>query len=215
MPWLLNLATRLLARSLNMPEPLVHSTGVFVFAQVQAVENSVGRTLCPSASPRRLLAWCRQARLVRQPPNRRTTMISSSQLLRRALLADAIFSGAGALAMALGRRRARRAARSAGGVVARNRPVPDRLYGAGRLARHACSRCRNSLVAIVIAGNAAWTIASIALLFSAASVSRTLLGEASSSWPRRLVTGVPWPSCNMLACAEAAIGWRPIGVRAR
>ena len=45
--WLLDLATRLLARSLNMPEPLVHDTGVFVFAQVQAVETSVGRTLCP------------------------------------------------------------------------------------------------------------------------------------------------------------------------
>ena len=47
MPWLLNLATRLVARSLNMPEPLLHSTGVFVFAHVQAVETSVGRTLCP------------------------------------------------------------------------------------------------------------------------------------------------------------------------
>jgi hypothetical protein len=46
-PWLLNLATRLLARTLNMPEPLVHHTGVFVFAHVQAVENSVGKTLCP------------------------------------------------------------------------------------------------------------------------------------------------------------------------
>ena len=46
-PWLLNLATRLLARILNMPEPLVHNTGVFVFAHVQAVENSVGKTLCP------------------------------------------------------------------------------------------------------------------------------------------------------------------------
>ena len=46
-PWLLNLATRMLARSLNMPEPLVHNTGVFVFAHVQAVETSVGRTLCP------------------------------------------------------------------------------------------------------------------------------------------------------------------------
>ena len=45
--WLLNLATWLLARSLNMPEPLVHDTGFFVFARVQAVENSVGRTLCP------------------------------------------------------------------------------------------------------------------------------------------------------------------------
>jgi hypothetical protein len=45
--WLLNLATRMLACSLNMPEPLVHNTGVFVFAHVQAVETSVGRTLCP------------------------------------------------------------------------------------------------------------------------------------------------------------------------
>jgi hypothetical protein len=58
---LLKLATRLLARSLNMPEPLLHSTGAFVFAQVQAVENSVGRTLCPFRLARRLLAWCRQA----------------------------------------------------------------------------------------------------------------------------------------------------------
>jgi hypothetical protein len=57
MAWMLNLATRLLARILNMPEPLVrilnmpeplvHSTGVFVFAQVQAVENSVVKTFCP------------------------------------------------------------------------------------------------------------------------------------------------------------------------
>jgi hypothetical protein len=46
-PWLLNLATRLLARILNMPEPLVHNTGVFMFAHVQAMENSVGKTLCP------------------------------------------------------------------------------------------------------------------------------------------------------------------------
>ena len=47
LPWMLNLATRMLARSLNMPEPLVHHTGVFVFAHVQAVETRVGRTLCP------------------------------------------------------------------------------------------------------------------------------------------------------------------------
>jgi hypothetical protein len=61
LPWSLKLATRLLARSLNMPEPLVHSTGVFVFARVQEVENSVGRTLCLCRLARRLLAWCRQA----------------------------------------------------------------------------------------------------------------------------------------------------------
>jgi len=59
--WMLNLTTRMLARSLNMPEPLLHSTGVFVFAQVKAVENSVGRTLCPFRLARRFLAWRRQA----------------------------------------------------------------------------------------------------------------------------------------------------------
>ncbi|MEA2867312.1 MAG: hypothetical protein QOE39_2027 [Bradyrhizobium sp.] len=60
-PWLLNLATRMLARSLNMPEPVVHNTGVFVFAQVQAVENSVGRTLCPIRLLRQLQSWWRRS----------------------------------------------------------------------------------------------------------------------------------------------------------
>jgi hypothetical protein len=55
-PWLLNLATRLLARALNMPEPLLHSTGAFVFAQVQAVESSIGRSLCPVRLWRRIRA---------------------------------------------------------------------------------------------------------------------------------------------------------------
>jgi hypothetical protein len=63
-PWLLNLATRMLARLLNMPEPLVENTGVFVFAHVQAVENSIGKTLCPGRLLRRLQfllrSWLRQ-----------------------------------------------------------------------------------------------------------------------------------------------------------
>ncbi len=59
-PWMLNLATRALAYSLNMPEPLVHTTGVFVFAQVQAVEDSIGKRLCPIRLLRQLLALCRQ-----------------------------------------------------------------------------------------------------------------------------------------------------------
>ena len=46
-PWLLNLATRMLACLFQMPEPLVHDAGAFVFAQVQTIENSVGKTLCP------------------------------------------------------------------------------------------------------------------------------------------------------------------------
>ena len=45
--WLLNLATRILASSLNMPEPLVHNTGMFVYAQVQAAEYRAAKTLCP------------------------------------------------------------------------------------------------------------------------------------------------------------------------
>ena len=55
--WLLNLATWLLARSLNMPEPLVHSTGAYVFAHVAAAETRAARTLCPFALARRLRAW--------------------------------------------------------------------------------------------------------------------------------------------------------------
>jgi hypothetical protein len=52
--WTLNLATWLLARSLNMPEPVVHDTGVFVFVQVQTIENRVFRTLSPKRLARRL-----------------------------------------------------------------------------------------------------------------------------------------------------------------
>lgn len=64
-PWLLNLATRLLARILNMPEPLVHNTGVFVFVHVQAVETSVGNRLL-----RQLRSWRRSAsRSIARPPS--------------------------------------------------------------------------------------------------------------------------------------------------
>ena len=58
-PWLLNLAIRLLARSLNMPEPLVHTTGALL-AQVQSFENVVGRTLCPVRLLRRMQGWLRR-----------------------------------------------------------------------------------------------------------------------------------------------------------
>ena len=59
LPWMLNLATRLLARSLNMPEPLVHTTGVFVFAHVQTIENRVGKTLCPVRLLHQFRSWFR------------------------------------------------------------------------------------------------------------------------------------------------------------
>jgi len=53
-PWTLNLATWLAARSLNMPEPVVHDTGAFVFAQVQTIEDRIGKALCPKRLARRL-----------------------------------------------------------------------------------------------------------------------------------------------------------------
>jgi hypothetical protein len=59
MPWLLNLATRLLACSLQLPEPVVQDTGAFMFAQVQAVENSIGKALCPVRLLRKLRSWFR------------------------------------------------------------------------------------------------------------------------------------------------------------
>jgi hypothetical protein len=58
-PWLLNLATWALARSLNMPEPLVHDTGIFVVAQVVTIENRVGRALCLRRLARLVRSWFR------------------------------------------------------------------------------------------------------------------------------------------------------------
>ena len=37
-----------------MPEPVVHDTGVFVFVQVQTIENRVGKALCPMRLMRQL-----------------------------------------------------------------------------------------------------------------------------------------------------------------
>ncbi|MBR0777114.1 hypothetical protein JQ625_19930 [Bradyrhizobium diazoefficiens] len=57
--WAMAFATRMLARSLNMPEPLVHSTGDYVVAQVVTFEHSVGKTLCPFRLARLIRAWWR------------------------------------------------------------------------------------------------------------------------------------------------------------
>jgi len=59
--WLLNLATRMLACSLNMPEPLAHNTGVFVFVRVQAAENSIGKSLCSIRLLRQFRNWRRSS----------------------------------------------------------------------------------------------------------------------------------------------------------
>jgi hypothetical protein len=53
------LAIWALARSLNMPEPLVHDTGIFVVAQVVTIENRVGQALCPKRLWRQVGSWFR------------------------------------------------------------------------------------------------------------------------------------------------------------
>ncbi len=61
LPWLLNMATRLVAHALNMPEPLVHSTGVYVFVQVQAAEHRAVRSLSPTRLLRQLRSLARRS----------------------------------------------------------------------------------------------------------------------------------------------------------
>jgi hypothetical protein len=62
MSWLLGLAIQLLARALNLPEPLLHDASLFVFAQVQAAETSVGKRLRPIRLWSQLQNWWRLAR---------------------------------------------------------------------------------------------------------------------------------------------------------
>jgi hypothetical protein len=102
-------------------------------------------------------------------------MINPSLFLRRALLADALFSGASAALLTFG-----------AGELAPLTHLPETLlretglflvlYAAlvGWLGTRPAMP--KALVVVVIAGNAAWTLASIALLFSGA-VTPNLLGE--------------------------------------
>jgi len=53
------LAIWALARSLNMPEPLVHDTGIFVVTQVVTIENRIGRALCPKRLLHQVRSWFR------------------------------------------------------------------------------------------------------------------------------------------------------------
>ena len=101
-------------------------------------------------------------------------MIATSQFLRRALLADAIFSGVSAVVMTLD-----------AGALAPFLNLPEALLRETGLFLIAYTALvawlgtrpsvPKALVMIVVAGNAAWTLASIALLFSGA-VSPNLLG---------------------------------------
>ena len=102
-------------------------------------------------------------------------MIASSLFLRRALLADATFSGASAILMTFG-----------AGAFANLLNLPEVLFRETGLFLIAYTvlvgwlstrvSAPKALVIIVIAGNAAWTVASIALLLSSL-VSPNLLGE--------------------------------------
>ena len=69
-PWTLNLTTWLLARSLNMPQLLVHDTGVFVFVQVQTIENRVGKALCPMRLMRQLRSLLQRRLLPQVHPSK-------------------------------------------------------------------------------------------------------------------------------------------------
>ena len=103
-------------------------------------------------------------------------MINPSLFLRRAIQGDAIFSGASAVLLTLG-----------AGALAPWLNLPEALLretGLFLIAYAALvgwlgtrQAMPKALVVIVIAGNAAWALASIALLFSGA-VMPNLLGEA-------------------------------------
>jgi uncharacterized protein YjeT (DUF2065 family) len=102
-------------------------------------------------------------------------MIHPSQFLRRALLADAVFSGIAAVLFT-----------ADAGALASLLDLPEALLretGLFLIAYTALvgwlgtrASVPKALVMIVIAGNAAWTVASFALLFSGA-VTPNLLGR--------------------------------------
>jgi hypothetical protein len=102
-------------------------------------------------------------------------MIQPSIFLRCALLADALFSGVSALGLTFG-----------AGAFASLLNLPEALLRETGLFLIAYSALvgwlgtrqsvPKALVVLVVAGNAAWTLASIALLFSGA-VTPNLLGE--------------------------------------
>ena len=102
-------------------------------------------------------------------------MINPSSFLSRALLADAVFSGVSAVGLTFG-----------AGVLATFLNLPEALLRESGLFLIAYSAfvgwlgtrqtVLKALVWLVITGNAAWTLGSIALLFSGA-VSPNLLGQ--------------------------------------
>ena len=133
-------------------------------------------------------------------------MIHPSTFLSRALLADAVFSGVSAVGLTLG-----------AGMLAPFLNLPEALlwetglfliaYSAlvGWLASR--SSVPKGLVLLVIVGNAAWTLGSIALLFSGA-VSPNLLGQLVTV-AQAIATGV---FCGAAVYWPAQERWRGDGV---
>jgi hypothetical protein len=114
-------------------------------------------------------------------------MIHPSSFLRRALQADALFSGVSAALLTLG---AAMLAPLMNLPVALLRETGVFLIAYAALVGWLGMRATmpRALVMVVIAGNAAWTLASIALLFSGA-VTPNLLGEAAIA-AQAIVVGV-------------------------
>ena len=114
-------------------------------------------------------------------------MINPSSFLTRALLADAVFSGVSAVGLTLG-----------ASVLAPFLSLPEALLRESGLFLIAYTALVSwlgtrqsvpkALVLLVIVGNAAWTLGSIALLFSGA-VSPNLLGQVFSV-AQAIATGV-------------------------
>ena len=128
-------------------------------------------------------------------------MIDPSLFLRRAMLADAIFSGVSALLLTFG-----------AGALAPLLNLPEALLretGMFLIAyatlvgwlgtRQAMPK---ALVVTLKAGNAAWSLASIALLLCGA-VTPNLLGEAFVVM-QAIVVGALAENYNLSACARAA-----------
>lgn len=59
-PEVLRLITLVLLRQLDLPAPLLHTTSIYVFARMQALETSVGKRLGRLRLAGRIGGWLRR-----------------------------------------------------------------------------------------------------------------------------------------------------------
>ena len=57
-PWLLRFASRLFARAVNVPEPVVEAAGIHVLARLQAIQ--AGGIPCPFRMVHPMRGWIRR-----------------------------------------------------------------------------------------------------------------------------------------------------------